>query len=131
MLNGDLKKARIHYEKAKEAEEDKVDLKNIEWDLNYLQAVEKPVPLDEAYMQKLAGDYGPRHIMIKDGKLCYFREGGTVGETRPLLARAKDQFYIEGVVWFYFKVEFDDHGIPTKLVGNYDDGRTDETKRTK
>jgi len=28
-------------------------------------------------------------------------------------------------------VEFDDQGNPVKLVGNYDDGRTDETIRTK
>ncbi len=131
MLNGDLKKARTHYEKAKKAKEDKVDLKNIEWDLNYLQAVEKPASLDKAYMEKIAGDYEVRHIMIKDGKLYYFREGGVTADARPLLAFSKDQFYIEGVVWFYFKVEFDEQGNPTKLVGNYDDGRTDETKRTK
>ena len=131
LLKGDLKKARAHYQKAKEAEEDKVDLKNIEWDMDYLQAVEKPFPLDKAYMQKLAGDYEVRHIMIKDGKLYYFREGGVTADARPLLALSKDTFFIEGVVWFFFKVEFDDQGNPTKLVGNYDDGRRDETKRTK
>ena len=42
-----------------------------------------------------------------------------------------DTFFIEGIVWFYFTVEFDDQGNPVKLVGNYDDGRIDETKRTK
>lgn len=131
LLNGDLEKAKTHYLKAKEAEEDKVDQKNIDWDLKYLQAVQKPFPLDEATMQKLAGYYGPRHIMIKDGRLFYFREGGTAGEPRPLLALSKDTFFIERIVWFYFKVEFDDQGNPVKLVGHYDDGRTDETKRTK
>jgi len=131
LLNGDLEKAKTHYLKAKEAEEDKVDQKNIDWDLDYLQAAQKPFSLDEAYMQKLAGDYGPRQIMIKDGRLYYFREGGTAAEPRPLLALSKDTFFIERIVWFCFKVEFDDQGNPVKLVGNYDDGRTDETKRTK
>jgi tetratricopeptide (TPR) repeat protein len=131
LLNGDLEKAKTHYLKAKELEEDKVDLKNIEWDLDYLQAVEKPFPLDNAYMQKLAGDYEVRQITIKNGKLYYFREGGTAPEPRPLLALSKDTFFIEGVVWFYFKVEFDDQGNPVKLVGHYDDGRRDESKRTK
>jgi len=28
-------------------------------------------------------------------------------------------------------VEFDDQGNPVKLVGNYDDGRRDESERTK
>jgi len=131
LLKGDLEKARTHYLKAKELEEDKVDEKNIDWDLNYLQAAEKPFPLDKAYMQKLAGDYGPRHITIKNGRLYYFREGGSTPEPRPLLALSKDTFFIEGVVWFYFKVEFDDQGNPIKLVGNYDDGRRDESERTK
>jgi CubicO group peptidase (beta-lactamase class C family) len=131
LLNGDLEKAKTHYLKAKELEEDKVDLKNIEWDLDYLQAVEKPFPLDNAYMQKLAGDYEVRHITVKNGKLYYFREGGTAPEPRPLLALSKDTFFIEGVVWFYFKVEFDDQGNPVNLVGHYDDGRRDESKRTK
>ncbi|MGD8536991.1 MAG: serine hydrolase [Candidatus Aminicenantes bacterium] len=131
LLNGNLEKAKSHYLKAKEAEEDKVDQKNIDWDLEYLQAAQNPFPLEEAYMQKLAGDYGPRQIWIKDGKLFYFREGGTVGEPRPLLVLSRDTFFIKGLVGFYFKVEFDDKGNPVKLVGNYDDGRTDETKRTK
>jgi len=38
LLNGDLKKAKTHYLKAKEAEKDKVDQKTIEWDMDYLQA---------------------------------------------------------------------------------------------
>ena len=131
MLNGDLKKAKTHYLKAKEAKKNKVDLKKIEWDLDYLKVAEKPFPLDEAYMKKLAGDYEVRNISVKDGRLYYFREGGTAPEPRLLLALSKDTFFIEGIVWFRFKVEFDDQGNPIKLVGNYDDGRTDETKRTK
>ena len=131
LLKGDLKQAKIHYLKAKEAEEDKVDMKNIDWDMDYLQAVEKPFPLDESYLQKFAGDYEVRHITVKDGKLYYFREGGSVPEPRPLLALSKDTFFIKGVVWFRFKVEFDDQGNPVKLVGLYDNGNRDESKRTK
>jgi CubicO group peptidase (beta-lactamase class C family) len=131
LLKGDLKPARTHYLKAKEAEEDKVDMKNINWDLDYLQAMEKPFLLEESYMQKLAGDYEVRHITVKGGKLYYFREGGAVAEPRPLLALSKDIFFIEGVVWFRFKVEFDDQGNPVKLVGLYDFGNRDESKRTK
>ncbi|MCK4760267.1 MAG: hypothetical protein KAT69_09455, partial [Candidatus Aminicenantes bacterium] len=65
------------------------------------------------------------------GRLYYFREGGVTAEARPLLALSKDTFFIEGVVWFFFKVEFDEEGNPVKLVGNYDDGRRDESKRSK
>ncbi len=131
LLKGELKKAETHYLKAKEAEKDKVELKNIEWDLDYLQVARKPFPLDKAYMQKLVGDYEVRHITIRDGRLYYFREGGTAPEPRPLLALSKDTFFIEGIVWFRLKVEFDDQGNLVKLIGLYDDGRRDESKRTK
>lgn len=130
LLKGDLKKAKEHYLKTKKAEEDRIDLKSIEWDMDYLQAMEKPFPLNGSYMQKLAGDYEVRHIMVKDGKLYYFREGGLTADARPLLAFSKDTFFIEGVTIFRFKVEFDSQGNPVKLVGHYNDGRRDETKRT-
>jgi len=130
LLAGDLEKARAHYRAAGEAVEDKADPKRIEWDLDYLRAAEKPVPLEPADMRRIAGDYGVRHITVKDGGLHYFREGGAAPEPRPLLAFSKDTFFIKGVVYFRFRVEFDGEGRPVKLVGLYDDGRTDETKRT-
>jgi tetratricopeptide (TPR) repeat protein len=128
---GDLQKARTYYLQAEKAEEDKVDPKSIKWDLDYLQAAEKPLPLEKDYLQKLAGDYEVRHITVKDGRLYYFREGGTTPEPKPLLALSKDTFFIQGVVWFRFQVEFDDQGQPAKLIGLYDDGRRDESKRSR
>jgi hypothetical protein len=130
-LNGDLAKAGTYYKKCEKAGENKVDPKRIQWDLDYLQAAEHSVPLDTDYMQKLTGTYELRQITLKDGRLHYFREGGAAPGPRPLLALSKDTFFIQGVVWFRFKVEFDDSGNPIKLVGSYDDGRRDETKRTR
>jgi CubicO group peptidase (beta-lactamase class C family) len=131
LLYGDLAKARTYYTKCEKAGENKVDPKRIQWDLDYLQAAERPVPLDMDYMQKLTGTYELRQITLKDGRLHYFREGGTSPGPRPLLAFSNDTFFIQGVVWFRFKVEFDDSGNPIKLVGSYDDGRRDETRRTR
>ncbi len=131
LVQGDLEKAKTFYLRAEKAEADKVDPKNITWDLDYLQAAEKPMPLDMDYMQKLAGDYEVRHVTIKDGRLYYFREGGAAPEPRPLLALSKDTFFIQGVVYFRFQVEFDDQGQPVKLIGLYDDGRRDESKRSR
>jgi CubicO group peptidase (beta-lactamase class C family) len=128
---GDLQKARTYYLRAEKAEEDKADPKSIKWDMDYLQAAEKPAALDQEYMQKLAGDYEVRHITIKDGRLYYFREGGATAEPRPLLALSKETFFIQGVVYFRFQVEFDGQGRPVKLVGLYDDGRRDESKRSR
>ena len=131
LVQGDLEKAKTYYLKAEKAEEDKVDLRNIKWDLDYLQAAEKAIPLEKEYMQKLAGDYEVRHITVKDGRLYYFREGGTAPEPQPLLALSKDTFFIQGVVWFRFQMEFNEEGYPVKLIGLYDDGRRDESKRSR
>jgi CubicO group peptidase (beta-lactamase class C family) len=131
LLQGDLEKARASYGRALQAREEKADLKAIQWDLDYLRAAEQPLSLGEADMNKLAGEYEARRITVKEGRLFYFREGGSAPEPRPLLALSKDTFFIEGTVWFKFRVEFDGEGRPVKLVGLYDDGRRDETTRTR
>jgi CubicO group peptidase (beta-lactamase class C family) len=131
LLLGDLEKARRYYQAAEGAEEDKVEPKDIRWDLGYLEAAQNPVALDRNYMEALAGDYGARRLSVKDGRLHYFREAGTAPEPRPLLALTKDTFFIQGTVWFRIKVEFDAAGRPAKLVGLYNDGRRDESIRNK
>jgi hypothetical protein len=131
MLNSDLKRAKVYYLKAKGAEKDGVDLKEIEWILDYIQAVQNPLPLDETHMQKLAGVYEVRHITIKDGRLYYFREGGNAPDASPLFAFSRDTFFIKGVTRARIKVEFDRQGNPVKLVLHYKNGRRDESKLTK
>jgi tetratricopeptide (TPR) repeat protein len=131
LVGGDLDKARTAYDRAAKARRDKVDAAKLAWDLDYLKAAREPVVLSEAVMAKLAGEYEARRILVKDGALYYFREGGTAPEPRPLLALAGDTFFIKGQVFFRFKVEFDAGGTPVKLVGLYSDGRRDESKRTR
>lgn len=128
---GDTNKAKTYLEKAGKAEEDKVEPALIDWNQAHAQALEKPVKLEEEYMKVLAGDYSPRHIIFREGRLYYFREGGIYSEPRPLVAMSRDTFVLEGAFGFRFKIEFDDKGDPLKLVGLYEDGRRDETLRTK
>jgi CubicO group peptidase (beta-lactamase class C family) len=131
LVQGRFDEAKAHYLEAEKGIEDKIDPKNIRWDLDYLQAAQRPFPLGEEYQLKLAGEYEARQISVKDGRLYYFRQGGTSPEPRPLLALSKDTFFIQGTIWFRFQFVFDDEGRPAKLVGSYDDGRRDETKRTR
>jgi CubicO group peptidase (beta-lactamase class C family) len=128
---GILEKAKAAYDRAAAAGEDKVDPKRIAWDLDHLRAVREPLSLEEAYLLKLAGVYGPRQLSVRDGRLFYFREGGTAPEPRPLLALARDTFVIEGVVYFRLQVEFDAAGNPDALVGLQDDGSRSVSKRTR
>ncbi len=128
---GDLNRARVSYEKAGQADRDKIDPKNIRWDLDYLQAAEKPILLEGSYARTLAGDYESRHVSIKDGQLLYSREGSPATGPRPLLAFSKDTFFIKGRIDFRLQFALDEAGRPVKLIGLYDDGRRDESKRTK
>jgi CubicO group peptidase (beta-lactamase class C family) len=129
LRQGDLEKAEAAYRRAAAAGEDEVDPKKIAWDLDYLRAVREPLALDEAYLGTLAGEYGPRRLFVRDGRLFYFREGGTAPEPRPLLALSRDTFVIKGVVYFRLQVEFDGAGNPDALVGLQDDGNRDVSKR--
>jgi len=131
LVAGDLDTAGTYYDRAAKAGQDKVDAAKLAWDLDYLKAAREPLALSEAAMLKLAGDYEARRILVKDGRLYYFREGGTSPEPRPLLVLAPDTFFVRGLVFFKFKVELDASGNPAKLVGFYSDGRRDESKRTR
>lgn len=128
---GDADKARLCLDQAGKAEEDKVEPAIIDWNLAHAQALKKPEKLEEEYMKRLAGDYSPRHIIFRDGRLYYFREAGTYPEPRALVAMSRDTFVLEGASGFRFKIEFDDKGDPIKVVGLYEDGRHDETLRSK
>lgn len=131
LAKGDRAQAGVLIEKARAAVEDKVEASIIEWNLEYIRALDNPLALDEDYLKKIAGDYGERHLQFKDGRLYYYREAGTYPEPRPLGAMTRDTFFIEGVFNFRVKVEFDDKGNPAKLVGLYEDGRRDEMPRNK
>ena len=131
LVSKDKNQARIYLEKAQEAKEDKVEASLIKWNLEYIQGVDKPVKLEENDLKKLAGDYGVRHLQLRDGRLYYFRESGSYPDYRPLLAMSKDTFIMEGVPSLKLKIELDEKGNPVKLIGLYDDGTRDEMARDK
>jgi len=131
MQTGDRRQARLCLKKAARAKEDKVQPFTLKWNLQYIQALDKPLKLKESYLGKLAGAYGPRRLELRNGQLYYFREGGSSPEYRPLVAMSKDTFVLETMSSFRLRIEFDRKGRPAKAVGLYDDGRRDETLRDK
>jgi hypothetical protein len=128
-LTGDLAEAKKQYEASLAAPEDPAEQAAVDWATDYIKAVENPAKFDEGELRKIAGDYGPRHLIVKDGSLHYFREDADTSEPRPLLAVSEDTFVIEGVSYFKLQVVFDDEGNPTKLVGIYESGQRDESPR--
>ena len=84
------------------------------------------VTLTAEQMSRYVGDYGPRHIVIEDGKLAYYRGSGA---PRPLIPVGEHQFMIRGETGFRMQIVVDDDGRPTKIVGHYLAGRKDESPR--
>ena len=129
VLAGNLGDGKRLLVEARSAPEERPDDDAIGWLEDYITALEAPVRLDEPRMRAIAGDYGPRHIVIVDGGLAYRRDGTGVAAPRPLRAIAPDTFMIVGVPDFKLRVDFDGSGRPTRLVGLYPGGGTDESPR--
>ena len=128
---GDHRQARLHLKKAGRAKEDKVPPFTVKWNLQYIEALDEPKKLKEDYLRKLAGAYGARHLEVRNGRLYYFRDGGSSPEYRLLVAMSKNTFVLETMSSFRLRIEFDKKGNPLRAVGLYDDGRRDETLRDK
>jgi CubicO group peptidase (beta-lactamase class C family) len=129
MLSGNLDAAEDLYLEAASAEQDPLQQSDLEWVLDYIRAMREPVHLNEAVRNAIAGDYGPRHIFHRDGQLFYSRDTTDLEAQSPLRAVSEDTLIIEDVSYFKIRVVFDDAGNPTKLVGLYQWGRTDESPR--
>jgi len=129
VLTGDLAEAKKRYKASLSAPKDPAEQAEVDWAMGYIKALGDPAKFEEGELQKIAGDYGPRHLIVKDGSLYYFRENADTSEPRPLMAVSKDTFVIKGVSYFKLQVVFDDEGNPTKLVGIYESGQRDESPR--
>jgi len=129
VLTGNLAEAKKQYKASLSAQEDPAEQRAVDWAMDYIKAVEDPAIFEEGELQKIAGDYGPRHLMVTDGSLHYFREDADTSNPRPLMAVSKDTFVIEGVSFFKLQVVFDEEGKPKKLVGIYESGQRDESPR--
>ncbi len=84
------------------------------------------VTLSEPEMTRYVGDYGPRHIVVSEGQLAYYR-GSNPPQT--LIPLGNHQFMMRDLD--YFKLEFvmDAEGRPDRIVGHYSSGRRDESPR--
>jgi hypothetical protein len=79
-------------------------------------------------MERYVGWYGPRHIELEAGQLFYRREGST-GRSQ-LIPLGTHVFGLEGQHEFRIRFAFDEGGHPTKIIGLYANGETDETPRS-
>ena len=77
-------------------------------------------------LAQYAGTYGPRSVTLKDGALWYARDGAP---KRRLIPLAPDVFAIEGIDRVRLRFEREGAAV-AKIVGLYDNGTTDESRRS-
>jgi len=99
----------------------------LNWAIDGLRAKLNPVEVDVENMKKYAGNYGERKVKFENGELFYQR----TGPEYKLIPLKETLFAVEG--FDYFRIEFviDGNGNVTKLIGLYDNGLKDPSKRIK
>jgi hypothetical protein len=113
--------------KLRERESDKGRAAALDWAIQGLEATLNPVSVDARTLRSYAGTYGPRRLSLENGVLWYQRESRPRMRAIPMTDHL---FRFEETDEFRLEVVTDASGRPTKLVGHYDDGTTDESPRS-
>jgi tetratricopeptide (TPR) repeat protein len=100
--------------------------RGLQWANDALKTEKNQVVLSAAEMEKLAGDYGQRHIKLREGRLYYQRDGRPEYRLLPL---SRETFALERYGQFRVRFVSDEAGQVTKLVGLYIYGNTVESPR--
>jgi hypothetical protein len=99
----------------------------LNWAIHGARARIEPVKLDQNLQEKYVGEYGERKITLEDGELFYQRTGPKYKLT-PL---SETLFAVGNLDYFRIEMTIDKNGDVPELVGLYEDGRKDPSKRTK
>jgi hypothetical protein len=97
-----------------------------QWYMDALEVRNNPVTVDTKILKKYAGNYGPRNVIMEEGKLYYQRENGPKYMLTPL---SETEFLLNGLSSFRIKF-LKENGNVVALEGHYDNGRTDKNLRT-
>jgi hypothetical protein len=111
-----------------ENEKDERFIARYRWNLTDLESRLHPSTISKGRMRQYVGTYGPRRIFIDNGSLYYQREDGPRYELEPM---GDDLFRVRGLDYFRLSFERDPSGKILKIIGLYDNGRTDEHERNK
>lgn len=93
-----------------------------------LKARLSPLKLSQTKLAQYPGDYTDREIKLEEGRLLYRRKGNP--EFRELIAIGDDEFVIDGLPGFIMSFARDSHNNIDRIVGNYEQGHTDESVRS-
>ena len=124
---GELERALASYETAAQLDPATPREAMLRWIREGLAAGKNPVALPAEALGRFAGDYGPRHVRLADGRLTYQRDGRPA--VRRLVPASADTFLVadDGAVRIRFVAGAE--GRVSKLVVLGPDGPEDESPR--
>ena len=126
----DLEGARAAYREGLErAPSGSPEERRFRWRLAWVGGLLSPLELPLPLLQEYVGEYGDRHVEMRDGALYYHRQGARVQEPRPLHAISEDTFVLEGENSFKLRFERGPDGSVDRIRGLYLEGETDESPR--
>ena len=102
--------------------------RGLKWIRELVQVEENPISISIDVLESYAGDYGPRHIKLKEGSLFYQRDGGAEFRLVPM---SKNTFYLVGLGRFRIRFEKNERGEVSHITGIYVEGRTDRSDRSR
>jgi hypothetical protein len=109
-----------------EAEEDERFRFSLEWAKQDLDSRLSPIELSKKRMKEYVGSFGPRRIFVDDGKLWYQREGRPRRQLEPM---GEDLFRVGALDYFRLSFGRNSAGKIIKVIGNYDNGTTNENPK--
>jgi len=106
---------------------DEFEAYRLAWAISGLEAELQPVQVGSEQLARYVGQYEDRRIEMAEGHLMYQR-----GENPPMkmIPMAENLFMFDEIDYFRREVVTDPAGDPTKVIGHYSGGRTDESMRT-
>jgi len=100
----------------------------LDWSIQKVEALARPVTLPPEVLKSFAGSYGPSALVYENGSLWYeWRKGTPRARAVPMTA---DTLMLEGIEVLRLRIEKDASGKVTGLTGLFADGRMDKVPRS-
>lgn len=115
------------YRRGRELDPDDAEAaRAIAWVVPLIAGRGEPPRIPVETLERYAGDYGPRHVRLEEGRLFYMRDGN---EETPLTPISADTFRLASTATFRIRFVGGETGPATRIIGLYMNGERDESAR--
>ncbi len=94
--------------------------------VSVVRVSKNPILLDGATLKRMAGDYGPHHLIYEEGRL-YHRWGN--GSRRPLIPLGEGLFAPDGAFYYRLEVKRNEKGDALAVIIRRITGTNHESPR--